>query len=116
MNVVPYQATIFVGLKERNGHLHTIEEAEEICQKYCDEIGLCVTVTPTNFIYTKGREPGCMVGFINYPRFPSNQAEIYQKAEALAELLLIAFKQFRVTIQCSDRVEMILPPSDADWV
>ncbi|ARB06063.1 hypothetical protein FDH38_gp009 [Dinoroseobacter phage vB_DshS-R5C] len=39
-------------------------------QKYCDEVGLCVTVTSTRFVFTGGYEMGYRVGLRNYPRFP----------------------------------------------
>ena len=35
-------------------------------QKYCDEVGLCVTVTDTWFIYKDGNEPGLIIGFISF--------------------------------------------------
>lgn len=44
--------------------------AREICRAYCDEVGYCVTVTPTSYVYTGGEESGFIVGLINYPRFP----------------------------------------------
>lgn len=80
--VKTFTATIYVGLLEKydefgneftGGILHTIDQVEEVCQGYCNGAGLCVTVTPTKFIYTKRWEPGCIVGLINYPRFPSTE-------------------------------------------
>lgn len=108
----PYQATIYVGFKERDTKvMHTIEEAEAICQQYCDDIGLCVSVTPTRYIYTNGNEPGCMVGLINYPRFPSTPEEIFGRAMVLAEKLMLALGQYRVTVIAPDRVEMLSNPN-----
>lgn len=110
--MIPYQAVIYVGFKERDsGVMHTIEEAEEVCQQYCDEIGLCVSVTPTRFIYTNGNEPGCAIGFINYPRFSSTPEEIFGKAMVLAEKLMLALGQYRVTVNAPDRVEMLSNPN-----
>lgn len=54
------------------------------CRKYCKEVGLCVTVEPTLFIYTGGEEYGARIGLINYPRFPDTQENIFKKAVELA--------------------------------
>lgn len=51
-------------------------KAREICRAYCDEIGFCVTVTATTYIYTDGEEAGVIVGLINYPRFPAEPVHI----------------------------------------
>jgi len=42
---------------------------EQTCRDWCME-GACVTVTPTNYIYTMGEESGAEIGLIHYPRFP----------------------------------------------
>jgi hypothetical protein len=47
-----------------------IELGKQVCREYCLEKGLCVTVTPTTYIYTGGEEAGYIVELINYPRFP----------------------------------------------
>ena len=61
-----WEARIFVGFKEGYGGVeHTIEECKDVVQKFVDEIGCGVTVTPTAFIYTDGRENGAIVGLIN---------------------------------------------------
>ena len=72
-----YNVQIWCGLKERDTeYLHSIEEVKTICQKFVDEVGQCVSVTPTEFIYTKGNEEGVVVGFIIYPRFPKKKKQI----------------------------------------
>jgi hypothetical protein len=72
--------------------------ALDICQKYCDEIGLCVTVEQTVYVYTNGQEAGVRVGLINYARFPSEPLDMHLKAEALAERLLEGLNQQSYTI------------------
>lgn len=57
---------------------------QQICRQYCLEIGLCVTVTPTVFIYTGGEEFGVEIGLLNYPRFPDSEAGLIKKAIDLA--------------------------------
>lgn len=65
-----------------------IEQAKQVCREYCFEVGLCVTIDPTTYIYTGGEEQGFRVGLINYPRFPSSPDEILEKAKALADRLM----------------------------
>lgn len=63
-----------------------INVIKQVCRKYCYDVGLCVTVTPTSYIYTGGEEEGVIIELINYPRFPQLDSQIYQKALDLAEL------------------------------
>ena len=104
-----YTATIYVGMKEGyDGLVHTQQEAEDILRGYCDSVGLCVTVTPINFIYTNGDEPGLAVGLINYPRFPDAPDGIRGKAREIGWALLAAMGQQRVSIVCPDETIMLL--------
>lgn len=61
--------------------------AEDLCMRFCWDIGLCVTVTPTTFVYSGGMERGVMVGLVNYPRFPKSAKEIRHYANLLAIVL-----------------------------
>lgn len=74
---------------------------------YLNEIGLCVTLTPTKFIYADGWENGCIIGLINYPRFPDTPDNIKKKAVKLATILLNQFKQYKVSIVCPNKTYMI---------
>ena len=106
--VSTFTAQIAVGFKNIDtGDYPTIELARTICQDYCNSVGLCVTLTETEFIYTDGNERGCLVGLINYPRFPSDESEILKHALTLAKLLLDAYKQYKVSVICSDKTYMI---------
>lgn len=78
-------------------------QAEQICRKFCLDVGLCVTVEPTRFIYTGGEEAGCVVGLINYPRFETSAAEIDAKAIVLASALLDGMHQHSVLIMTPSR-------------
>ena len=103
-----FNAVIWVGFKERNtGILHTIEEAEKICQDYCDAVGLCVSITPTKFVYTHGGESGCAIGLINYPRFPSTEKTIMNHAISLGNKLLEQLGQYKVSIVCNKKTIML---------
>jgi hypothetical protein len=95
--VESYTATVYVGFREGDVN-HTIAEAEAVCRAYCDEIGLCVTLTPTRYLYTNGAEDGCAVGLINYPRFPDTPEGLETKALELARRLREALGQRRVSV------------------
>lgn len=71
------------------------------CRMFCSG-GLCVTVTPTTFVYTYGAEEGVCVRLINYPRFPADPATLREKAERLAQCLKYALVQGSYTIEFSD--------------
>lgn len=79
------------------------ESALEICRAYCDEVGLCVTVSPTTYAYTGGQVDGVVVGLINYGRFPSEQPAIFAHAEALALKLIDGLGQESASIQAPDK-------------
>lgn len=81
--------------------------AEAICQRYCDEIGFCVTITRTVYRYTDGHDDGVIVGLINYPRFPAEPAEIFEHAETLAVRLVHGLRQQSASIQAPDKTVWI---------
>jgi len=61
-----------------------IEIIKQTCRKFCLDVGLCVTVKPTVFIYTGGEEYGVEIGLLNYPKFESTPDEILKTAIELA--------------------------------
>lgn len=84
-----------------------IEVAKQALRKECLREGLCVTVEPTTFIYTGGEEAGFVVGLINYPRFPSTQADIHERALLIANLLLEEAHQHSV---------LVMEPESSLWI
>jgi len=103
-----FWARIFVGFREHyTGQTHTMDEARIILQKYVDEIGLCVTLEPTEYIYTNGNEPGCIIGLINYPRFPSDEESIRSKAVEIAGIFLKEFNQYKVSVVMPEETVML---------
>lgn len=96
VQVPSYPVSIFIAT---NSH----GNAEAICSEYCDDVGLCVTVTATRFVYVNGGDPGYIIGLINYPRFPKEPAAIWAHAEALAERLCEGLWQQSYTIQAPDK-------------
>jgi hypothetical protein len=65
-----------------------MQAARQSLRRECLDEGLCVTLTPTTFIYTAGAEEGVAVGFVNYPRFPKSAEEIEARAMRVAERLM----------------------------
>lgn len=114
MKAVPtFTATIYCGLKERVSRLlWNHSDARALCQRYVDAVGLCVTYTETTFLYTDGNERGCIVGLINYPRFPSTPDMIRNHALRLAGMLKERFGQLRVSIVFPDETVMLGEDSD----
>lgn len=94
-----FTASIYIGLKVRGADiLHSITAVENICQEFCDDIGFCVTVTHTKYVYTDGWEQGAIVGIINYPRFPSTEKTLENRTLLLATELMLKLEQKRITI------------------
>ena len=103
-----YTVNIYIGLRAGYGDLHfTTQDVKNICQNFVDKVGLCVTVTPTSFIYKNGSEDGAIVGLINYPRFPKDEIDIKNTAIKLAEILKDKLSQNRISIVCTDETIMI---------
>lgn len=50
--------------------------------------GCCVTIHPQTFVYTAGVEEGFVIGLRNYPRFPSNDEALVDRAMSLAKTLI----------------------------
>lgn len=97
--VSTFTANIYVGLRvQYSEYVKKPWMAIRICRRYCDKVGLVVTVTPTSYLYTNGYEPGVIVGLINYPRFPSEHATVRAHAMELGKLLLYGMSQARLTV------------------
>jgi len=102
------ECKIYCGLKEGyDGEIHDIEEVYDLLQEYCDKEGFAVTVTPTRFIYTKGNEPGVIVGLIIYPRFPKSIHKLAQHAITIGNMMLHELKQERLSIVGTDYTTML---------
>lgn len=69
--------------------------------------GLCVTVTPCNFIYTGGQESGVSIGLLNYPRFPKEPTAITARAMKLAERLMVDLCQWPA---------LVVTPEETTWI
>lgn len=94
-----YQATIWIA--------GDIESAKQVIRERAYYDGMCVTVTPTTFIYTGGEESGVSLGICEYPRFPRPHAEILEAARHLVSVLLPALNQRTALIVATDVTEWI---------
>jgi hypothetical protein len=74
-------------------------DAIRACREWCRSVPLCVTVTPTSYVYTGGVEEGVCVRLINYPRFPASVTDLEIKAERLAEFLMVYLCQDSYSIE-----------------
>lgn len=111
-----FTATIYLGL--RHGYTEKFSSVNEVrpwLQDYCDKVKLGLTLTPTEFIYVDGGEPGLIIGLINYPRFPASESSIKDKAIEIAKGLMKLCHQERISIVFSDETIM-LEKEDGDQV
>lgn len=83
-----------------------LEQAKQVCREWCMEVGDCVTVEPISYIYTGGEEVGVRIGFINYPRLPSDETNIVERATRLAMRLMEKLCQLSFSV---------VAPSETIW-
>lgn len=80
-----------------------IEQAKHIIRRECMKEGLCVTITPTDYIYTGGEETGYVVELITYARFPKTKTQLWVRAVELAERLRLETYQHSATVMSPER-------------
>ena len=94
-----FNATVFIA--------GDVQTARESLRRQCFEEGLCVTLTPTEFVYTAGLESGVAVGLVNYPRFPKAPDEIKARAVKVAERLMGDLCQWSA---------LVVTPAETVWL
>lgn len=103
-----YNVQIWIGLRESYSEVvHTMDEARLICDNYVNSVKDCITITPTEFRYVDGSEPGVIIGWIQYPRFPRKRKEILRRALRLADKMMYALGQMKVTITTPNKSYML---------
>ena len=85
------------------GDLPAIKTA---CREFC-LTGLCVSITPTDFVFTGGSETGACIGLINYARFPAEPSAIDARAMELAMILLS---------KCCQRSCSVVTPNETHYL
>ena len=76
-----------------------IDTAAHTCRKFCDDLGLCVRLYESFYIYKDGSEAGFTVGLMNYPRFPTSTGTMNSLAIRLGKELLVACGQESFSIE-----------------
>lgn len=84
-----------------------IDIAKQVIRAETLRAGLCVTIEPTNYIYTGGEESGYVVGLLNYPRFPCAPGELEARARDLMLKLLTETHQHSA---------LMVTPEHSEWV
>jgi len=88
-------------------HTHRIwiagdhQDALRTVREFCQE-GACFAVQQADYVYTGGMEAGVCVTLINYPRFPKESGELFEKVQRLADLLKERLFQDSYTIEGPD--------------
>ncbi len=101
-------AKIYLGLREGYGSKqHSIDEVIDFIQEYIDRHPLCVSITPTTYVYTKGREEGAIIGLINFPKFPTTIGKLEATALEIAMLCKDKFNQDGVAIEFKDKTILV---------
>lgn len=101
-------ANIYVGLRSGYGHhYNTSYDAAGVISEFCNEFKTGVTVTRTEFYYVDGHEPGLIVGFICYPRYPKSNDKIKSDALELARRLKVKLHQERVSVVLANETIML---------
>lgn len=95
-----YQVTLVISRVDKQG---ISRNGRVVIQEFVDNVGLCVTVTETSFLFSYGAEVGYLIGFINYPRFPKTPTQIDNLAILLGEKLKAHLDQTRYSIIYPDR-------------
>jgi len=73
------------------------DKVKQICQEYCLQ-GLCVSLKKVDYVYTMGSEGGVEVTLINYPRFPSLEADLIAKGMELGQKITVGCHQGSFTM------------------
>jgi hypothetical protein len=83
------------------------EHVDAFCSAFVEKNKIGVTVTETTFYYPGMIEPGYIIGFVNYPRFPKSDAQIWVLAYAFAEAYMIEFKQELCSLVAPDKTVIL---------
>lgn len=94
MNIKSFYANIWIGGDYR--------DAVRACREFCQQIPLCVTVTPASYVYVGGMEEGVCVRVMQYPRFPETEAVLRSTAWQLANRLRTELCQRSYSIEFPD--------------
>jgi len=112
MNNIPHETKKSEAYSCRLFMAGDINKAKIVIGHFCRTAGWCVTITPTDYIYSGGQEAGFIIEAINYARFPSNKQEIRKHITALANKLANELNQRSYSIMddiCSEYIALKMP-------
>lgn len=76
---------------------------ERLCSRWCKENTLCVSVKEVEFVYNGGQESGVEVMLLNYPKYPSKDAdELIDLAVDLGDFLKDEMSQDSYLVMSKD--------------
>lgn len=84
-----------------------IHDAKRALVKIASQQGACWSVEPVEYIYSGGRELGCVIRYINYPRFTKTAGTLEKDAVYVATELMSELGQN----SCS-----IVGPDETIWL
>jgi hypothetical protein len=80
-----------------------MEMIEQCCREFVLPGG-CVNITPNKYIYTHGEETGAIIEIIEYPKYPSDENSIRDKAIDLAQFIMEQLHQGSYTVMDNKQV------------
>lgn len=102
-----FYATIWLATQkgvDTTGETVSLAEVHRATHEYCAPRKICVTITPTSYIYSEAQQPGVAVRLVAYPKRPRTLEEIEMQACGLAEWLRVACSQLGVMVETPLRV------------
>ena len=116
-----FTATATIGLiRGYDNQMISIVEFKEVllaAQKkiYQDyKIGLSAKLSPCEIFFLGQNEPSMELQFIQYPKFPQEEAVLKKAIVALIEIMMLELEQNRVVIVCTDETIMLEQSEEID--
>ena len=78
------------------------------------KIALSASVTACDIVFSGQVEPHLKLNFINYPKFPLNEALLKKEVESMTHALMKEFSQNRVVIEYMDETVMFENTDEID--
>lgn len=120
-SIKTYTAKVTIGLfKGYSRELISIEEFKdallEAQQKIKSEydIALSAKLIPCEILFLGQEEPSIELQFIQYPKFPVEEAKLKKEIIALTEFVMIKLEQNRVVIVFTDETVMLEQSTEID--
>jgi len=113
-SIEPFHARVSIGLNRHySDELLLKEDVIKAIQAYQAkliserDVYLAVSISDALIVLRNQKEPHLILNFINYPRFPLNDADLKSEIENLVKHLMAKFSQNRVVIEFNDETVML---------